>query len=424
MLVEDHELPSVQMNIVIMAGAADDPASKPGLANLTAQMLDEGTGKRDALTVADDLEYLGARFSVNSGMDGTFASLQTLKEHLRPALEIAADVILNPSFPEKEWTRVKATHLTSLLQQKDQPGTVASKVFSRLTFGETHPHGRPTDGTEESVNAITIGDMKEFYSAYYRPNNATMILVGDITIAEAKEVLASSFAKWEVSERKKRTVSAAPAIARTGIYLVDKPEAAQSEVRIGHPGVQRNNPDYFALTVMNTILGGQFSSRINMNLRETKGYTYGARSGFSMWIDGGSFVAAGAVKSAVTDSSVFEFMKELTMIRDAGVTDEELAFAKNSLILREPRNFETPGQVAGQLQTLVLYNLPDDYFATYVQNFEKVTAADVKRVAEKYIQPSAMNIVVVGDVATVKDGLGRLGYGEVRVIGSDGRSVQ
>jgi zinc protease len=243
-------------------------------------------------------------------------------------------------------------------------------------------------------------------------------------MAEAKKALNASFAKWEASDGKAKTVGAAPAIASTNVFLIDKPEAAQSEIRIGHPGVRRNNPDYFALTVMNTILGGQFTSRINMNLRENKGYTYGARSGFSMWINGGSFVASGAVKSAVTDSSVIEFMKELKLIRDAGVTDEELAFAKNSLILREPRNFETPGQVAGQLQTLVLYNLPDDYFATYVQNFEKVTAADVKLVAEKYIQPAAMNIVVVGDVATVKDGLGKLGYGEVRVMGSDGRSIQ
>jgi predicted Zn-dependent peptidase len=271
---------------------------------------------------------------------------------------------------------------------------------------------------------MTTSDMKEFYSAHYRPNNATMIVVGDITLAEAKKALEAHLGSWKSGDRAKRSMSSPPAIASTGLFLVDKPEAAQSEIRIGHSGVARNNPDYFALTVMNTILGGQFTSRINMNLRENKGYTYGARSGFPMYINGGSFVASGAVKSAVTDSSVIEFMKELRLIRDADVTAEELDFAKKSLILREPRNFETPGQVAGQLQNLVLYNLPDDYFATYVQNFEKVTLADVRRVAEKYIHPSAMNIVVVGDVAKVRDGLGRLGYGEPRLIGADGRLVQ
>jgi len=423
-LVEDHELPAVQMNLVIMAGSSDDPTGKTGLANLTAQMLDEGTGKRDALTVADDIEYLGARFSVNSGMDGTFATLLTLKEHLDPSLELFADVLVNPSFPEMEWTRIKTTHLTTLLQQKDQPGTVATKVFNRLTFGEAHPYGRPADGTEETVNSITTADMKDFYGSYYRPNNATMIVVGDITLAEAEKALGTHLGGWKPADRKKKTMSAPAAIASTGIFLADKPEAAQSELRIGHSGVPRNNPDYFALTVMNTILGGQFTSRINMNLRENKGYTYGARSGFSMWIDGGSFVASGAVKSAVTDSSVIEFMKELNLIREAGVTAEELDFAKKSLILREPRNFETPGQVAGQLQALVLYSLPDDYFATYVQNFEKVTVEDVKRVAEKYIRPTAMNIVVVGDVAKIKDGLGQLGYGDVRLVASDGQTIQ
>ena len=424
MLVEDHELPVVQMNLVILSGAADDPEGKSGLANLTAQMLDEGTGKRDALTVADDLEYLGARFSVSSGMDGTFASLLTLKEYVDQALEIYADVLLNPSFPENEWSRVKTTHLTALLQQKDQPGTMASKAFNRLTFGTDHPYGRSTDGTEESVNGMTIGDMKEYYAAHYRPNNATMVVVGDINMAEAKKALGAHLGAWKAGERGKRDIGTPPSIASTGLFLVDKPEAAQSEIRIGHAGVARNNPDYFALTVMNTILGGQFTSRINMNLREEKGYTYGARSGFPMYINGGSFVASGAVKSAVTDSSVIEFMKELKLIRDADVTAEELDFAKKSMIFREPRNFETPGQIAGQLQNLVLYDLPDNYFSTYVQNFEKVTLADVRRVAEKYIQPSAMNIVVVGDVSKVRDGLGRLGYGEPRLIGADGRSVQ
>ncbi|MDH4069457.1 MAG: insulinase family protein [Ignavibacteria bacterium] len=420
MLVEHHELPVVEVSMVIMSGSAHDPPGMAGLADLTTSMMDEGTGKRDALQIADDLEFLGASVSVSSGLDASTASLVTLKEHLGPAMEIYADVLLDPSFPETEWERVRKSHLTSLLQQKDRPGTVAGKVFNLITFGPEHPYGRPSDGTEESVESITIADMRRFYSEHFRPNNATVIVVGDVTMPEVREVLETYFRGWKAGSRiETRTPAPAP-VASTRIYLIDKPEAAQSEIRIGHVGVNRGTADYFALTVMNTILGGQFSSRINMNLRETKGYTYGARTGFSMRKEAGPFTASAAVKSAVTDSSVIEFMSELNRMINEDVTEDELQFAKNSLIRREPRNFETPGQIAGQLESLVLYGLPDDYFATYVQNFQKVSIADVRRVAERYLHPAEMNIVIVGDVAEVRDGLGSLGYGDVVMLDADG----
>lgn len=420
MLVEHHELPVVQISMVVMSGSAHDPAGKSGLADLTTSMMDEGTGKRDALQVADDLEFLGARISVNSGLDASTASLVTLKEHLGAAMEIYADLLLNPSFPETEWQRVKKSHLTNLLQQKDSPGTVAGKVFNLITFGPEHPYGRPSNGTEESVESITVEDIQRFYTTHFRPNNATMIVVGDVTMAEMQDLLDTYFGDWNGGDRADVQPPSPVPVPATRIYLIDKPEAAQSEIRIGHVGVHRGTPDYFALTVMNTILGGQFSSRINMNLRETKGYTYGARTGFSMRKEAGPFTASAAVKSAVTDSSVIEFMKELNRMITEDVTEEELEFARNSLIRREPRNFETPGQIAGQLESLVLYGLPDDYFATYVQNFERVSIADIRRVAGLYLHPEAMNIVIVGDVAEVRDGLGSLGYGDVVVLDADG----
>jgi predicted Zn-dependent peptidase len=424
MLVEHHELPVVQMNMIVLSGSAHDPREQAGLANLTAQMLDEGTAKRTALQVADDIDFLGASMSFSAGMDASSGTLLTLREHLGTATEIFADVLLHAAFPETEWDRVKKTHLTALLQQQDEPGTVASKVFNQLTFGSSHPFGRPSDGTEASVQSVTVDDLRAFYTAHYRPNNATLLVVGDITMKELEPVINERFSSWE--SRNLSAVSIPPSTQpeRTRIFLVDKPDAAQSEIRIGHVGVRRNTDDYFALTVLNTILGGQFSSRVNMNLRESKGYTYGARTGFTMWKEAGPFIASAAVKTAVTDSSVIEFMKELRRIRDEDVTVEELEFARNSLIRREPQKFETPGQIAGQLAAVVIYDLPDDYFQTYVQKFQSISVADIRRVAGKYLNPSTMNIVIVGDVAAVRDGLEKLGYGQVSLLRSDGNPVQ
>jgi predicted Zn-dependent peptidase len=423
MLVEHHELPVVQFQLVLKSGSTADPAGKSGLANLTAQMMDEGTGKRTALQIADDLDFIGANVSVNAAEDATFASLLTIKEHLATALEIYGDVLLNPSFPQQEWDRVKKSHLTNLMSRKDQPASVASNVFGILTYGASHPYGQPSGGTEASVNAIALEDLKDFYAGYFKPNNGTLIVVGDVTMKEIRPLVEKYFGTWKKGTIRQSMFPAAPNIASTQIYLVDKPQAAQSEIRIGHVGVARNTPDYFAITVMNTILGGQFSSRINMNLRETKGYTYGARSSFSMQKEAGPFIASSAVKSSVTDSSVIEFMKELARIKDEDVTQQELEFAVNSIVRRQPQGFETPGQIAGQLMNLVLYNLPDTYFNTSIQNIEKVTVKDVRRVSEKYLNPKAMNIVIVGDVATIKDGLEKLGYGAVHAVSADGQMM-
>ncbi|HWP82020.1 MAG TPA: pitrilysin family protein [Bacteroidota bacterium] len=423
MLVEHRELPVVQMQMVIMSGAVNDPEGKSGLANLTAQMLDEGTKRRTALQIADDVDFIGANLSINATVDATYANLLTLKEHLVAAMDIYADVLLNPTFPESEWDRVKKTHLTTLLQQKDLPAFVADRIFNHVTFGERHPYGRSSLGNQQSVEGITIDDMKRFYAAHYLPNNATLIVVGDVSLKEITTHLDNFFKTWKKGETVAASFPSVPAIGGNRIYLVDKPQAAQSEIRIGHEGVRRNNEDYFPLVVLNTILGGQFSSRINMNLRETKGYTYGARSAFAFWKNGGPFIASSAVRTNVTDSSIIEFMKELRRIVDEDVTEKEINFAKNSLIRREPQNFETPQQIAGQLVVIALHNLPDNYFDTYVQNFEKVSIADVRRVAKKYLNPASMNIVIVGDVATIKDGLEKLGYGKAQLLDPDGKAM-
>ena len=424
MLVEHHELPVVQMQLVLRSGSALDPAGKSGIALLTAQMADEGTTKRDALKIADDLDFIGANLSVGSSDDATFASLLTIKEHLAPALDIYADVIQNASFPEKEWDRLKKSHLASLLAQKDQPAPVASNVFAKVTYGANHPYGSPSQGTESSVTAITLDDLKSYYQAHYRPNNGTLIVVGDVTMKEITPKVERHLGGWKKGMAPKPAFPKAPTVEATRIFLVDKPEAAQSEIRIGHVGAPRGTKDYFALTVLNTILGGQFSSRINMNLRETKGYTYGARSSFVMIKEAGPFVASSAVRTNVTDSSVIEFMNELRKVVAEDVTEQELEFARNSLIRRQAQSFETPGQIAGQLMSLVLYDLPDTYFNTYVQEFERITVADVRRVARSYIHPEKSNIVIVGDVASIRSGLEKLGYGAAKVLSPEGAMIQ
>ncbi len=423
MLVEQHELPIVQLQLVFQTGAANEPASKAGVANLTAQMVREGTGKRSSLQIADDLEFLGANLNVSSSSDATFASLQSTKEQLAKALDVYADVLRNPSFPENEWTRVKKTHLTGLMQQKDQPVVVANNVYTMLLYGAAHPYGRATEGSEASVNAISLDDLKSFYKSNYIPNNATLIVVGDASIKEIVPMIEKYFADWKSAAIMPPAFTPAPKIDSTRIYLVDKPQAAQSEIRIGHVGVARNNEDYFPLLVMNAILGGQFTSRINLNLREAKGYTYGARSGFAMRKEAGPFTAQAGVKSGVTDSSVVEFMKELRSICDADVTQKELDFAKNSLVRGMPQGFETPAQISMQLMNLVLYGLPDSYFDTIVQNLEKVTIADVRRVSQKYIHPASMDVVIVGDIQLVKPGLEKLGYGPAIVLDADGKKI-
>jgi len=396
---------------------------KPGLASLTADMLDEGTTHRTALQIAEELSFIGARFSTGAGWDAAGVNLTTLTKHLDQALEILADVVLHPSFPENELERLRKDRLTSLMQQKDQPTVVASNVFAKVLYGEHHPYGQPTLGTEASLQGITRQDLESFYRTYFHPNNAALIVVGDVKPEDLTARLEKVLGGWTKGEFPPPGVPTPPKRGGTQIFLVDKPKAAQSEIRVGLVGVPRPHPDYFPLLVMNTVLGGQFSSRLNLNLREAKGYTYGARSFFDFRKGPGPFVASAGVKTAVTDSSVIEFMNEIRRIRDEALTPQELEFAKATLIRRLPAQFETPAQIAGQLAALVLYDLPDDYFDTYVQRVNAVSVADVQRVAKQYLDPEHLAIVIVGDVATIREGLAKLGYGVPVLLDAEGRPV-
>lgn len=405
-LVRSTELPIVSMNMVFKSGGTIDPAGKIGLSSFTADQLNKGTRTRSAVEIANQLQGIGTSLNSGSGWDAANVSMQTVTRNLDKALEIFADVIVNPAFPEKELETSRARALIGLRQRRDNPTAIAGVVYNSVLYGKNHPYGNVMSGDETSIKSLKQGDLQRFYSTYYRPNNAVLIVVGDASLSTLKPKLETAFASWKPGIAAPWIPPVAASFEKPGIYLVDKPGAAQSVVQIGQVGVSRDNPDYFPLIVMNDMLGGSFSSRLNMNLREDKGYTYGAGSGFAFRRGAGPFSANAQVQTAVTKQSVMEFMKELNGIRGAmPITDKELLTSKQSLIRGYPSGFETNGQIAGQLSNLVTYDLSDSYFNDYIRNVNSVTMADVNRVANKYLTPDKMAVVIVGDRAAIEPGL-------------------
>jgi zinc protease len=422
-LVEHHELPTVAFNLVLQAGADHDPADKPGIASMTADVLDEGTATRDALQIADELEFIGASLGSRSDLDGSFLTLNTIRKHLDKALAVYADVIVHPTFPAKDFERLRKQRQTSLMQQKDRPPAIASTAFNHLLYGDGHPYGRDAAGTEKSLAAMTRDDLVAFYTTYYRPNNATLIIVGDVTLGDVTAPLEKLLAEWKPGSIPTMAMAHVSPIRARKLYLIDKPGAAQSEIRIGFPAVARNTPDFFAINLMNRDLGGQFSSRLNLNLREKHGFTYGARSSFSFGKLPGPFVAAAGVVTAKTDSSLQEFKYEIDRMGKEGMTADQLRFVKKGYVGGFAMTFETPAQIAGALQNIILYNLPETYYATYLQNIDKVTLDDVNTVAKKYMNTEHMAFVVVGDLKVVREGSEKLGLGETVLCDVEGNPI-
>jgi zinc protease len=419
-IVELHEVPVAQVTLLVRTGSADDPAGKYGIASLTAAMLTEGAGARNTLEIADAIEFLGADLSAAGGIDSSAVRLHVPVARLAEALPIMADVALRPTFPREELERQRQQRLTNLLQARDDPATIASLAFSRVVYGPGHRFGTATMGTAATIKAFTAEDLAAFYRAAFRPENATLIAVGDITPDRVMPLLETSFGSWK-PQGTGGAHAALPNVdmaARRQVYLVDKPGAPQSQIRIGTIGVARSTPDYFPIQVMNTILGGSFSSRLNLNLREKRGYTYGAGSGFDMRLTPGPFSAQAGVQTDKTSESLTEFFNELNGILKT-VPADELARAKNYVALRFPSTFETTGDIARRLEEAVVYRLPDDFFSRYVQNINAVAAADVQRVAQKYIQPERVAVVVVGDRKTIEPGIKSLNLGPINIITID-----
>jgi len=421
-IVEQHELPLADFILVIGSGGTVDPTGKAGVANLTAAMLTEGAGKRSSLEIADQQAFLGIGLNTGSNWDASTISLHTPTAQMDSALALFADIVLRPTFPMAEFERIRKNRLTDLIQIKDRPTVIANQAYASILYGSTHPYGQPLIGTEASINSIVSTDLVNFYKTHFFANNSTLIIVGDVNPDQIERKIASMFGSWQQGAVAEYHLADAPKAGGTTVYLIDKPGAAQSSFRIGSIGVPRSTKDYFALTVMNTILGGSFTSRLNQNLRETHGYTYGARSGFDMRRAAGPFTASAEVVAAKTDSGLIEFMKELNAIRDT-VPAVELQKTKRYLQLGLPADFETTQQIAGALVPVALYNLPLDYYNNYVQSIEAITQADVQRVAREYINPASLVIVIVGDRKSIESGVRAVNAGPLSIRDFTGQPV-
>jgi len=416
-LVELHEVPVVQVSFVVLGGSSNDQAGKYGIANLAAAMLEEGAGTRSSLEIADAIDFLGADLTAASGVDSTGVRLHVPVARLADALPIMADVALRPTFPKDELERLRQQRLTTILQAHDDPNTIASLAFSRVLYGADHRYGTATMGTAETIKAFTVEDLRAYYTGAFRPENAGLIVVGDIVPDKALPLLETHFGKWKpTAPPRPRAVLQTPGqpVARV-VYVVDKPNAPQSQIRIGWIGVPRSTADYFPIQVLNTVLGGAFSSRLNLNLREQHGYTYGATSAFDMRISAGPFAAAAGVQTDKTAESLTEFFNELTGILKP-IPVDELERAKNYVALRFPGSFETTGDISRRLEDAFVFKLPDDYFSRYVQNIEAVTAAEAQRVAQKYIAPDKFAVVVVGDKKTIEPKIRALNLGPIKEV--------
>jgi zinc protease len=416
-IVEMREVPVVNVSLILKSGAAADPTGRFGVASYTAAMLDEGAGTRSALELADAIDALGASLSTGSSYDASSVRLHTLASKLDAALPLMADVALRPTFPQTEMDRLRAERLTSLLQLRDNASQLAAAAFSRLLYGAPHRYGTGAAGTEASNTALTAADLRAFHAAHYQPRNAHLLVVGDVTAA-VLPTLEQTFGAWRNGAGAAAPTPALPAASgpkTRQIYLVDKPGSAQSQIRIGTIGVARNTADYHVIDVANTLLGGSFSSRLNMNLREDKGYSYGAFSQFQMRAAPGPFLAQAGVQTDKTMESLVEFFKELDGM-SRPVPADELTRARNLEALSFPGAFETTQDMAGQLIDLVVYDLPETFFNEFVPKIQAVSSADIERIGRTFMPSNALLVVVVGDLSKIEKPIRDANFGSVSVV--------
>lgn len=413
LVVEQHVLPVVDVQLVVRTGAAADPPELAGRAALAAEMLDEGTTRRGALEFAETLDFLGADLESRVSWDGSSLSLHVLTPRLEPALELLAEAAIHPAFHEEEWRRVQAERIDQLLQQQDEPRVVAGRAFVRELYGDAHPYGAPVPGTRETVQAMDLDTVVAFYREHYRPNNAYLVVVGDVEPGTLLPLLERAFGAWEPASVPEVRLPEPPPNGEARIVLVDRPGAAQSEIRVGHIGPSRDTPDYFPLTLLNAVLGGAFTSRLNLALREERGYTYGAASRFDFRTGPGPFLAASAVFTGVTDDALAVVAHEIRRIHDEPVPGAELERARNYLALSLPQDLETTADIAQNITQIELYGLGDDYLDRYVERISAVTPEQVHAAARTHLRPDELVAVVVGDAAAIESRLRDLGLGPV-----------
>ncbi len=421
-VAENRSLPRVEMQLIVDAGYAADQHAKPGTASLMLDMLDEGTTSRDALAISAELDRTGAQIGTSSNLDVSTVSLSALTESLPSSLALFADVVLHPSFPAADLARLKSQRLAGIAREKADPSNAGLRVLPKLIYGERHAYGNPLTGTgtEDAVASLTAADLAAFHSTWFRPNNATLVVVGDVTLASLQPELERLFAEWKPANAPAKNIGAVTTAARPGIYLIDRPGSVQSVILAGHAGPPKSSPDDLAIEAMNRVLGGTFSSRINMNLREDKAWSYGSRSAMSGTRGPRPFYVAAPVQSDRTADSCREIMKELAAIKgDRPVTDEEAQKARDVATLTLPGRWETMSAVAGSLGDLVRFGLPDDYWSTYPASVRSLTTSAMRATTD-VIEPSRMVWLVIGDRSKIESGLKDLGLGPVTLLDADG----
>ena len=413
--IEHRDVPLGVFIVLLPVGAAADPDDRPGLAAIVGDLLDEGCGSRSALEVHDMLARMGGQLETEVGSDATVVSLSVLMRHVPRALALLSEMLREPRFEQKEFDRVRDLRLNRLLQLRDLAPAVADRALTQLLY-RNHPYGHLAIGTEGALRAITIREVVTFYRQAYRPEKLTIVGVADASHAQLRRAIADAFGAWRVTDPAVALTDGGaidpprPAVER--LAVVNRPGAAQSELRIGQVSASRSTPDYHALLVLNMVLGGQFVSRVNMNLREQKGYSYGARTAFDFRRGRGPFVLQASVQTDVTADALKEALAELSAIRgERPVTPRELETARAALTRGYPRNFETADQLARAAAQLALYDLPDDYFSQFTPRIAAVDIDELTRVAQMYIDPSRMLTVVVGDRDRITAPLAALNLG-------------
>lgn len=410
------KLPVVTVLAVIDATAVADPAGKEGVAEITAQALRDGTAEIDGASLTLELEKLGTSLEVGADWDSTVASLTVLRDKVDKAFALFSSVIIAPAFRAEDIDRLRSERLAERVQILDEPRGLAEESFARFTYAGSSRYSEPMSGSSQAIGGITREDIVAFHSTNYAPDATTLILTGDLTVEEGVKLAETSFGKWTGKRAQRATTTDGSARAGRASQIVSKPDAAQSELRIGHVGVPRTHSDYFPIVVMNAVLGGLFSSRINLNLREAHGYTYGASSYFDWRRQAGPFVISTAVQSEVTGAAISETLKEIDRMRQEEVSEEELSLATDYLEGVFPIRYETTGAIAAALANMVTFGLPEDYYDTYRSRIGAVTTHDVLMAAKTHVKPDEIQILVVGNPTILQPQIEALDVGPLSML--------
>ncbi len=421
-LLHSPKVPTFNMQMVVLSGGLSDNPDYRGLASSTAALLREGTAKRSSKDIAEQVDALGATLFASSGLSSMTSTVSVggLVENFDQSLDLFADVIRNPAFPQAEIDKYKTRTLAALQNQRSSAQFLAAEQFQRAIYGTAHPASL-VQTPKESIQKLTSKDMAEFHSTHYRPNNAILAIVGDVTMKDVMPKIKKAFGDWQKADVPAFKVPEAPAQSESRIVLIDRPGSVQTVLQLGTLGIERTSPDYFAVLLADRVLGGGPSGRLFLNLREDKGYTYGAYSSFGGSRFRGTWISSSEVRTDVTEGAMKEFMYELNRLRDEKVPAEELENAKRAIVGSFALSLDQPQSLLQNIITQKLYNLPADYWDTYPQKVAAITAEDVQRVAQKYIDLGHLQVVAVGDASKAREVLAK--YGKVEVYDAEGKPV-